>query len=315
MSLVQNCDDDVLVVNTGTKGNKAMGPVAALVFADISKEYTAADIAGDFLAKLTTDTAAAGKARIYPVFGQLVPIRDIQNTVAANVKETFPDGSTAFVRNGLYTSVFVTKEGGECLGKIFFAMNGSALGFIAIDGNNQVKMRKLANGNFGFFPTNMIDAPLPTLASYTEVYKNAIELNYDPKYYVKQAAVLTSTQDLTGLQGLIDVYLSKGTLVATTTKLRFYLRDLCCDGTLLADYATEAAHVNNFVVYNVTDSATITPSAAAVVSPTGEEPYVELTMTAQTSADVIRVSLAAAADLLANDLPIEGADSISITIP
>jgi hypothetical protein len=311
MAFIQNCDIDQDTVNTGSDSNKAMGPTALLIFGDTSIEYTAEQVAGNMLATLTTATAAPGKARVYPLFGNNVPIRDIQNTNGENVLETMPDGSTAFVKGGLYTRLFVTKEGGECLGKILYSMNGSQLGFVEVDANNQIKMRALPNGNYSFFPVNMVDAPLPTLASFTEVYKNALRLNFDPKFYIKQGVVFQSDEDLLGLVGLIDAKLVAGP-ASTTTKIRFFVKDICCNRNIGLDYDTELPDVDNFVLTNA--GVTVTPSGAVLVANSGN-PYVELTTTAQTGGTTVLVRLAAASVLLGNGLAFEGTNTLSVAIP
>lgn len=311
MAFIQDCDIEQDAVNTGSDSNKAMGPTALLIFGDTSIEYTPENVASGMLAILTADTAKAGKARVYPIFGNNVPIRDIQNTNGENVLETMPDGSTAFVKGGLYTRLFVTKEGGDCLGKILYAMNGANLGFIEVDANNQVKMRALPNGNFSFFPVNMVDAPLPTLASFTEVYKNALRLNFDPKYYIKQGVIFESTEDLLGLTGLINAKLVAGP-ASTTTKIRFYAKDVCCNRNIGIDYDTELPIVGNFVLTNA--GVTVTPSGSVLVANSGN-PYVELTVSVQTGGSTVKVSLAAASVLLANGLSFEGTNTLNVAIP
>lgn len=307
----QNCDIDESSVNTGTDGNKSMGPARMIVLGSVTKEYTAQQVAGAMLALLTTDTAAAGKLRIYPIFGESVPVRGITSTKGENKTETLPDGSMGFIQNGMYTDVYMTKEGGDCLAKAFLSMNGSQLGFIVIDGDNQVKMRKLANGNYGFFPTNMIDSPLPDQATFEAGFKNYLRINHDPKYSLAQSVIFQSSEDLSGLKGLIDAQLLAGP-ASTTTKLRFYVKDICCGTNLGIDYDTELPLITNFSVTKA--GVAVVPSGAALVANSGN-PYVELTVSAQTSADVLVIAATAASVWLANGLAYEVANSIEITIP
>lgn len=313
MAFEQNCDIEESKVNTGTDGNKAMGPTRMLIFGNIKKEFTPEQFAGGMLELLTDATAADGKDRIYVLFGENVPVRGINYTKGENKTETLPDGSMAFIQNGMITEIFMTKEGGECLAKILFAMNGSQLGFWKVDGDNNVKVRKLANGNYSFIPPNMIDSPLPDEATFDAAFKNYLRINHDPKYSLKESVIFKSSEDLSGLKGLIDAQLVVGP-ASTTTKLRFYVRDICCNTNLGIDYDTELPDVANFTVYNVTDSAAVVPSAAALVANNGN-PYVELTVDAQTAADVLRVSATAASVWLANGLAYEVLNSIEITIP
>lgn len=311
MAFLNPCDLAEEIVNTGTECDEAMGPTSLLILGDTSVEFTPQQVAGGMLAILQTAIHAAGAARIFPLFGNNVPVRDIQNTNGDNVLETLPDGSTAFVRSGKFTRLFATKEGGDCLSKILYALNGSTKGFIEIDGNNKVKMRKLANGNYGFFPTNMIDAPLPTLADYAVVYKNAFRMNFDPKYYIKEGKVFQSDEDLQSLSGLVNAEILAGDTATTTTKAYIKVQTVCALTDLVAEFPTEIVELDNFVLYNVTDSATITPSAAAVVG--GE---LEFTFTAQTSTDVIRITPASAATWKGNGIEgYEATAAITVTIP
>lgn len=309
MAFDNPCLLDENVVNTGTECNDAMGPTALILLGDSSIEFTKAQIEGDMLATLETAIHASGKGRVYPLFGNNAPIRDIQNTNGDNVLEEMPDGSTAFVRSGKFTRLFLTKEGGDCLAKILYQMNGSSLGFIEVDANNKVKMRKLANGNYGFIPVNMIDAPLPSLASFTEVFKNAFRMNFDPKYYVKEAVTFVSSEDLTGLSGLVNAEIVAGTQAAATTYVFVKVQSVCANTNLVAEFPTEIVEIDNFVVKEGT--TVITPSAVAIVG--GE---VKITFAAQTSGDIITVTGANAATLKANG--IEGFDivsGVSITLP
>ena len=307
MAFENPCQLDENIVNTGTECNEAMGPTALILLGDTGIEYTPEQVEGSMLDVLETAIHAAGKARVYPLFGNNAPIRDIQNTNGDNVLEEMPDGSTAFVRSGKFTRLFLTKEGGDCLSKILYQMNGSTLGFVEVDANNKVKMRKLANGNYSFIPVNMIDAPLPSLASFTEVYKNAFRMNFDPKYYIKEAVTFVSTEDLTGLSGLVSAGVFAGTAISTPTKVYVKVKSLCANTDLVAEFPTQIVDTDNFVVKQ--NGAVLTISAAAVVD--GE---LELTGTfAYTS--VVTVSGALASVLNANGITgFDIVQSVDITI-
>lgn len=311
MSFDKNCDIDESSVNTGTDSNKSMGPTRMIVLGSTKKRYTPAQFAAAMLALLTTDTAAVGSDRIYPIFGQDVPVRGITSTKGENKTETLPDGSMGFLQNGMYTDVFMTKEGGDCLAKIFFNMNGSQLGFWKIDGDNKVKVRKFSNGDYGFLPSNMIDSPLPDEATFDAGFKNYLRINHDPKYSLKQSEIFQSTEDLSGLKGLIDVVITAGP-ASTTTKIRFYVRDLCCNTNIGVDYDTELPLAVNFLIKDA--GATVTPSGVTLVANSGN-PYVEATVTAITSGHTVTVAMAAASQLLISGMAIEGTNTLSITIP
>jgi hypothetical protein len=307
MSFENPCLLDENVVNTGTECNDAMGPTALILLGDTSIEFTPEQVAGDMLGTLETAIHAAGKAKVYPLFGNNAPIRDIQNTGGDNVLEEMPDGSSAFVRSGKYTRLFLTKEGGDCFAKILYAMNGASLGFIEVDANNKVKMRKLANGNYGFIPVNMIDAPLPSLASFSEVFKNAFRMNFDPKYYIKEAVTFVSTEDLTGLQGLVNAGIFVGTAASSTTKVYVKVKSLCANTDLVAEFPTQIADTDNFVVKQ--GGSVIAISAAAVVGG-------ELELTGTFAAGTVTVSGAAASVLNTNGITgFDIVQSVDVTIP
>lgn len=311
MAFLNPCDLDNEIVNTGSECNDAMGPTAMIILGDPSVEYTQANIDGGMLAILLADTHENGNARVFPIFGNNVPVRDIQNSNEDNILETMPDGSTAFVRSGKFTRLFATKEGGDCLSKAFYALNGSRLGFIEVDNNNKVKMRKLANGNYSFIPTNMIDAPLPTLADYAVVYKNAIRLNFDPKYYIKEAATFQSDEDLLSLKGLVNAEITKGTTAITTTKLYVKVDSICGSTDLVAEFPIQIVDLGNFIITNVTNNTVITPVSAAIVS--GQ---IEFTVAIQTSANVINVKGNKASVLYTNGIiGFDIVKGVNITIP
>lgn len=300
MAFKNPCDLDDEVINTGTECDDNFDPLAMVLLGDLSIEFTPEEVAGDMLALLKTGIHAAGRDRILPIFGNLAPIADIQNTNGDNVIETMPSGKMGLVRSGKLTRVLITDGGGDCLEKIFYALSGKkGKGVIDISSSNQVKMYEKPNGNFGFFPLDLLDAPLPVQADFSVTGKRGLRFNMDPKYFVKKAKVFKSDQDLLDLGGLVNVALSQGTGPNTTTQIFINVLSICGLTDLVAEYPDTIADVDNFVVKE--GGVVITPSAAAVVN--GQ---VRLTVATQTSGDDLVVTGAPAATLYANG--IEGWD-------
>lgn len=90
--------------------------------------------------------------------------------------------------------------------------------------------------------------------------------------------------------GLIDVTLDAKSGTAWTTTTAYVKGKMGCGGTSLGKQNEILDVSGAWVLYNVTDSTSITPSSVQYLPATDEYKF---TFTAQTSADVIRVSLAA----------------------
>lgn len=296
MAFKNPCDLEDEVMNTGTECDDNFDPLAMTILMDLSVEFTPEDVAGDMLTLLKEAAHASGRDRILPVFGNLAPIADIQNTNADNVIETMPSGKMGFVRSGKLTRVLVTDGGGDCLEKIFYALNGKkGKGFIDVSSSNQVKMYEKDNGNFGAFPLDLVDAPLPVQADFSVTGKRGLRFTVDPRYFIKKARIFQSDQDLLDLQGLVPTALTQGVGPNTVTQIFINVTSICGLTDLVAEFPTEIAHANNFVVKKA--GVVVTPSAAAVIA--GQ---VRLTVATQASADQLVVTGGPALNLFTNGI-------------
>lgn len=284
VGLVKPCSLATFPNNVGVDCQAAMGPTAMLIMVPSTAKWQASD-EETFLTYAVTQMHAAPSSRWYPLLGKNAPVRSIEESKEADVLQTFDDGSTALVRNGMYARTFMTNKGGLDYGRALHSFNGfSNWGFIEVakNGNNLNVLRMVnSDGSFSGIPANLAYAPTPKLATLKEVYENAFYLNFSPDYYIGQSGIMTTSDDLLGtLIGLKDVEIYDAGS-STTTKLRIGVRTKGTQVDLVTLYAGLAA-VGNFIVTSSTGVITTVASAAVATGTggtTGVTGVIELTGT------------------------------------
>jgi len=307
-ALVKACDVSVSLKNTGIECSSAMGPTAMIIAVPSGLKWTSSDLT-DFAAYIQTKMHAAAASRVYPLFGNQAPIRTIQVNDSDDVVQTYDDGSEDFIRSGFANRVFETNKGGLCYASALRSFIGSGYAFLEIDKEGNIAMKKNADGTYSGFPCVM-GGRTPAAATFTTKFQNRFGLSYDPTSYINNGVIMTGAEDILDYTGLLDVVLSSAG-AATTTTLKIAIATECAETDLVDLLGADIAQVANFIVTE--GGVVITPSAAVI-----ENGYVKLTIAAQTSADVIRVALAAPSVLKTNG--IEGYEMASdgyvdITIP
>lgn len=311
-ALVKACNVSQSIKNTGFECSAAMGPVAMIIAVPKGLKWTTSDM-DDFPAYIQTQMHASASARVYPLFGSNAPIRTINVNDADDVTQTFDDGLEVFIRSGYANRILETNEGGLCYAKALRSFLNAGYAFIEIDKEGQVCFKKNADGTFSGFPA-YIGGSTPKAANFTEKYMNRFRLSYDPTNYINSGEIYAGAEAILDYMGLIDVELFSAA-AATTTTLKIGVKTECAETDLVALLDDDLALVANFVVTE--GGVVITPSAAVIETASGVT-YVKLTIAAQTSADVIRVALAAPSVLKTNG--VEGYEMaedgyVDITIP
>lgn len=134
----------------------------------------------------------------------------------------------------------------------------------------------------------LVEQWIPKPADGLTEYKFSIQFLYNDEL-IENIGFIQCGAFPTDKWGLVDVALTaRGTTWTTTTA--YVKGTLGCGGSSLGAYSDVLDVAGAWVLYNVTDSSAVTPTAVSYNSTTDEFKF---TFTAQTSADVIRVSLAA----------------------
>jgi hypothetical protein len=306
MALINPLAESLDVSNTGFEGSKQLEEIAGVILVPASAKWNAADM-DDFPAFIEEKIHAAAADRWFPVFADL---KNVEIGNESDTEESFPDGTKELIRLGGYNLMMSFKKGGEPLAKALIKLNNLDYRPIIVDKLSKFKVRLNADGTYSGLKTTDLGGGAPGLKTFAVSYMNKLRINISVDEFIKNAEILKDDSDLTELTGLIDCEVTEAA-AATTTKLKVGVQTKDKETDLVALLGDAWADATNFVVYNVTDSTTVTPSGVAVVSG-----IVEITIAAQTSGDVVRVSGGTPAALLANDISgYEITDSVSITIP
>lgn len=311
--LINPCNLKLNTSNTGIECQSALSVTAMFIWGPISARFTDADIttAGSFTDLVREKSHAASASRWFPMFGFAAPIISITENNESDVVETLDNGSSVFVRYGMYNRTILTNKGGLCFAA--HLMNfPDQYGFLEVDQQGKVQVYQVSPGVYSFIPVNMVKGLGPTLATFSTVYKNRLMISFDPTAYVLQGKIFASdsTENILGSKGLIDTEVLTGAQTQTTTNIFVKVETECAETDLIALYPTELADPDNFVVTNKATGVVVTISAATVVA--GE---MRLTGTFVSGQTYI-VALAAPAVLLAADIEYyDGVVSAEVLIP
>lgn len=310
-ALVQACDVNASIKNTGLECNAAMGVTAMFLAAPLAHRFSLADIAD--IESAVADAIAADKgARLYPIFGNKAVIGGITNNNEADVTETLPNGQVIPIRPGYINRTFFTTQGGLCYASDLRSFLGSGYGVYEIDQNGQFLAKKYVSnaGVVSYGPLSATLTPLsPIFADYSQVYKNQFQVSYNPLEFLGSATILKGAINLLDYTGLLDVDVTNyGTPSTTVIKVKAITH--CAGSNLYDTYSTELADVDAWVV---TDKATGTPVVLTSVTVDATNKGWNLNGTFTTATDYL-VDLATPANLRAN-VDIDGYESLtSITV-
>ena len=310
-AITKACKVSSVIKNTGKECDAAMVATAMLLLVPKSFSFTDTDLLDPELFFTSAIHAARG-SRVFPLFGQQAPIKEIGNDKEADVLVTLDDGSKVFLRYGFYNKTYKTTSGGICFAQALASLNKSGYSVIEIDQLGQMLVRDNGDGTYGGLNTDFIYAPSPDHADFKSTpYKNAFMISYSPIEFVNFGTILAGGSNLLAMMGLIDTVITKAA-AATTTKLKIGVETECAQTDLVALFGdTLGADVTNFIITNKATGVVVTPSAAAIVGG-----VIELTGTYSTG-QTYTVKGAAPSVWLAND--IEGYDAsdggVDILIP
>lgn len=310
-ALIKACAVANTVKNTGKSCDISMVAAAMIIAVPRSLTWNAADML-DFDAWVETHIHASATTRIFPLFGQNAPIRTITNDQQGDIMVELDDGLKIFLRYGLFNMTFETTSGGLCYAKALQSLNKSGYSTIIIDQEGKVLCRNNGDGTYSGLITDFMYSPSPVMPDFKSTpWKARFQITVSPVEIVTNGIIFEGATTILDIMGLLDAELTNSATTQTITTIFFGVKEECSEADLVALLTSAWAFVNNFSVYDVTASAAITPSAAAVVG--GE---IRLTGTFPTG-HTIRVTGATPATWKTHN--IEGYDgeasSITIAIP
>lgn len=330
MAYENPCNLSSAPVNTGSECDSAMlsTQMIWLVPKHLKIPANVVTTPGGVTAYLTTQMHATPSLRIFPIFGNAIPVRSITDANESDVLFTFEDGSTRLIRRGMMARTFVTDKGGLCLAQHYMSLNGDNFAFIEVDTEGKINWMTNSDGTFSGFPANLIYAPTPELANLKTPYQNKFYLNFSPNYYIKRGKIIApdSTEDVLDLTGLLDTVVTPAIGATQSVTNIFVNVETVCGQTdlvsLLPGSAVEGAmaQITNFgpITLSVSPFTVVTPTAAlAIPAANGNPAMVKLTGTFVSGSSYL-VPLAPPATLLANG--VEGYDGgetlpATVTIP
>lgn len=309
---VSACQKTQNIKNTGVVCKEMMGPTSQLWVIPPTAKWTKTDQAN--FSEYALEKAHAPKAqRWYPLFGPAAPIRRITLNKTADVIFTADDNTQIFINYGVLNRAFGTTEAGLCYAESLMSLLNSGYSIIEVDVNDQIMHRKNTDGTFSGLKTTFMYAPSIDTADFKNPGFVNFQISVDPKEYVRNGAIFQmDDSSLTDIMGLIDVEITDAG-PSSTTKLKIGVEIICSEEDLLAldsTLATNLAEVANFVVKNKSTGATVTITAAAIVSG-----HIELTGTF-VSAATYTVAGAGSDVWFGNEVEgYEATQSLDITIP
>jgi len=266
-AIVKACQFQNTIKNTGVECNIMLGPTAMIIAIKRGQTFTDADLA-DPVSWMTNLIHAAKSSRVFPLFGQNAPIREINNDKEQDILVTLDDGSKVFLRYGFYSRTFGTTSGGLGYAKALQGLNKSGYSFIEIDQQGLVLCRDNGDGTYSGLVADLTYSPAPTLPDMkSNVFKNHFLLSYSPQELVSYGIVLENGFPLLQLMGLINAkYTTPAVSSTTALKVGVVTQDALTD--LVSLFGTAWNSTSNFIVTNTVTGATVTISGVTNASGT-----------------------------------------------
>jgi len=239
-------------------------------------------------------TYISGKINAADPLDRWYPIQELKELTderAESVFQEFADGSKFFVKKGQRT---VTATKPKASTRWIKSLDGFRcapnFGIIAIDNNNQLIGKRISDTDLDMYPVQVEKGSFEVgLNKATDVtLQNAIvTFQFSPSEKDTDLVLIPadsiSPARLSTYNGLLNV-VSVESSISTTG---FTLTLGVIDSNIVANVPVTGLVVGDLALYNVTDVASITPTS---MTETSDGVYV-VVMPAQTSADVVRVTL------------------------
>ena len=292
------CSCDVSLQNTGSPScAPVMGVAANFILVPLiandgtfNKIDPSATLNDAYFTALINE--ADDSKRWYPT-GKL---KNVTTDRADPILETFEDGSSVFIRDGIRNFTAMIIKGSFELAKQFNANRCSTFGIFIVDLDGNI-LGTTKTGSDYLYPIAVDAATFyakPVFTTDTTIQKIMLQgqwdvLQKDDDLRMISASSITAA-NIVNLKGLMNVYATIVSTSTTTMVLDLYAKV----GNIVTNYPIEGLVTADFVssdtgstskMYNITDASDVTVTAAESTTIDGRY---TLTYTAQTVADVLQ---------------------------
>lgn len=251
--------------NTGNKGDRVLGKSKMLFAAPSELTIPSTITDATILAWFKTQVHEPVESRIFPFFGNFVPLWDVTNNNSNDIEETSPyTNETAFISPGAINREYQTTKGGMPYAEAMISFRNSGYSFMEVDGTGAFMLLKNANGTYSFMPTLSLGGKSVIPPTGTTQFKNRFGLSFDPDIYAT-GRIFTVQPGLLDLKGLQDLDVIPGTTPSTTTQI--YVKVVKHYGAtdVTGIIGSSLINLNNFIVTRVSTGLEVVPSAIALV--------------------------------------------------
>lgn len=249
MSIINSCANESAGANTGVECGKSLAVLAGVILVPASARWTESDME-NFYEFLMDKIHADASDRFYPIFAD---VKNYEATIDSDTTETYADGTSKLIRLGGYTHTLTLADGGECLAKTLMSFIGLGYRVVVVDKNSQFKVKKYSDGTYGGLKTTDINGGPSQFATFTTSYLNKFVFTITPEEYITKAEIFKNSEDLTELQGLLDVKITEA-VSPTASKVTVKVLTECAGTDLYGLYADQLAVASAFVVKSASGS-------------------------------------------------------------
>ncbi len=270
-AVVRACKSSTSLKNTGTGSNLFPAATAMIFVCSPRKKFTLADLNNpDIVSVFTEWIHADGDEKVYPLFGNQIPISGNTNTKGTDNTVTLDDGQVIFVSYTQTQKLFSTTDGGLCFAKALLSFNNAPMAVIEVDIKGNIVVKDNHDGTYSGLKATLF-SPAIDFADLKNPAKSYFQLGYMPDYYVKNAALLQDGTPLLDLIGLMDLAIVDAG-GSTSTELKVKIIDGCCGDDVTSEWGQALADADDFIVTGpngavipVTSSAYDAPSNTVVL--------------------------------------------------
>jgi hypothetical protein len=223
-------------------------------------------------------------------------LKNVTTDRADPILETFEDGSSVFIRDGIRNFTAMIIKGSFELAKQFNANRCSTFGIFIVDLDGNILGTTKSSDNY-LYPIAVDAATFyakPVFTTDTTIQKIMLQGQWDVLQKDDDLRMISassiSAANIVNLKGLMNVYTTIVSTSTTTMVLDLYAKV----GNIVTNYPIEGLVTADFVssdtgstskMYNITDASDVTVTAAESTTIDGRY---TLTYTAQTVADVLQ---------------------------
>lgn len=262
-AIVRSCSSSASFKNTGVGSNLFPSATAMVFVMDKNKTWTLQDLnTPDIVTVFQGWIHAPLPDKIFPLFGNQIPISLNANTKGTDNTITLDDGTVVFVSYAQTNKLFSTIDGGLCFAKALMSFNNADAAVIEVDIKGNIICKDNHNGTFSGLKATLF-SPAIDFADLKNPAKSHFQVGYRPDYFVNNACMLQDGTPLLDLTGLADyTYIDAGGSAPSGLKVKMI--DNCCGDDVTSEYGADLVkQKTNFVVTDAATGAPITLSTAA----------------------------------------------------